>query len=315
MKKKNMILSVAAASALLMSNPMVNKADAASNTTAVQQTKVIYQAYNLNQDQINNLLKKYAATGTVDINKLMAELQAGKAKTSTAANKTATTANKPAATTATSKPAATPAKTTATASKPAATPAKTTATASKPAATPAKTTATASKPAATPAKTTATASKPAATPAKATATASKPAATTPSTSTSTQATSTVSAFEKQVVELTNKERAKNGLAPLTLDTELSKVARVKSQDMSTNNYFDHTSPTYGSPFDMMKQFGISYKAAGENIAKGQATPEEVVEAWMNSEGHRANILSSKFTHIGVGYVAKGNYWTQQFIGK
>jgi len=287
MKKKNMILSVAAASALLMSNPMVNKADAASNTTAVQQTKVIYQAYNLNQDQINNLLKKYAATGTVDINKLMAELQAGKAKTSTAANKTATTANKPAATTATSKPAATPA----------------------------KTTATASKPAATPAKTTATASKPAATPAKATATASKPAATTPSTSTSTQATSTVSAFEKQVVELTNKERAKNGLAPLTLDTELSKVARVKSQDMSTNNYFDHTSPTYGSPFDMMKQFGISYKAAGENIAKGQATPEEVVEAWMNSEGHRANILSSKFTHIGVGYVAKGNYWTQQFIGK
>ena len=273
MKKKNMILSVAAASALLMSNPMVNKADAASNTTAVQQTKVIYQAYNLNQDQINNLLKKYAATGTVDINKLMAELQAGKAKTSTAANKTATTANKPAATTATSKPAATPA------------------------------------------KTTATASKPAATPAKATATASKPAATTPSTSTLTQATSTVSAFEKQVVELTNKERAKNGLAPLTLDTELSKVARVKSQDMSTNNYFDHTSPTYGSPFDMMKQFGISYKAAGENIAKGQATPEEVVEAWMNSEGHRANILSSKFTHIGVGYVAKGNYWTQQFIGK
>ncbi|WP_312098137.1 CAP domain-containing protein [Niallia sp.] len=130
-----------------------------------------------------------------------------------------------------------------------------------------------------------------------------------------KATTSVSAYEKEVVELTNKERAKYGLPALTLDTELSKVAKVKSQDMSTNNYFDHTSPTYGSPFDMMKQFGITYKAAGENIAKGQKTPEEVVNAWMNSEGHRANILSDKFTHIGVGYVENGNYWTQQFIGK
>ena len=130
-----------------------------------------------------------------------------------------------------------------------------------------------------------------------------------------KATASVSAYEKEVVELTNKERAMYGLPALTLDTELSKVAKVKSQDMSTNNYFDHTSPTYGSPFDMMKQFGITYKAAGENIAKGQKTPEEVVNAWMNSEGHRANILSDKFTHIGVGYVENGNYWTQQFIGK
>jgi uncharacterized YkwD family protein len=176
----------------------------------------------------------------------------------------------------------------------------------KPAATPSKP-ATENKPAATPSKP-ATENKPAATP-------SKPATTTPTTNTSTQATSTVSAFEKQVVELTNKERAKHGLSALTLDTELSKVAKAKSQDMSTNNYFDHNSPTYGSPFDMMKKFGISYKAAGENIAKGQKTPEEVVQAWMNSEGHRANILSNKFTHIGVGHVANGNYWTQQFIGK
>ncbi|NRG28177.1 sporulation protein [Bacillus circulans] len=132
---------------------------------------------------------------------------------------------------------------------------------------------------------------------------------------SANASSSVSAFEKQVVDLTNKERAKNGLPALTLDNELSKVAKAKSQDMSANNYFDHTSPTYGSPFDMMKQFGVTYKAAGENIAKGQRTPEEVVNAWMNSEGHRANILSNKFTHIGVGYVENGNYWTQQFIGK
>ena len=85
--------------------------------------------------------------------------------------------------------------------------------------------------------------------------------------------------------------------------------------MKDNNYFDHNSPTYGSPFDMMKQFGISYTSAGENIAQGQQTPEEVVEAWMNSQGHRENIMNASFTHIGVGYVESGNYWTQQFIGK
>lgn len=131
----------------------------------------------------------------------------------------------------------------------------------------------------------------------------------------TQSSSSVSAYEKKVVELTNAERAKQGLAPLTLDTELSKVARIKSQDMKDKNYFDHNSPTYGSPFDMMKSFGISYKSAGENIAMGQTTPEQVVQAWMDSPGHRANIMNSSFTHIGVGYVASGNYWTQQFIGK
>jgi len=125
----------------------------------------------------------------------------------------------------------------------------------------------------------------------------------------------LSQFEQEVVELTNQERAKQGLAPLEIDTELSKVARAKSNDMATNNYFDHNSPTYGSPFDMMKSFGIDYKTAGENIAKGQQTPEEVVNAWMNSEGHRANILNADYTHIGVGYVENGNHWTQQFIGK
>ncbi|WP_371068943.1 CAP domain-containing protein [Sediminibacillus sp. JSM 1682029] len=122
-------------------------------------------------------------------------------------------------------------------------------------------------------------------------------------------------FEQEVVELTNQERAKQGLDPLEIDTELSKVAREKSADMARNGYFDHNSPTYGSPFDMMKQFGISYNTAGENIAKGQRTPEEVVNAWMNSEGHRKNILNGNFTHIGVGYVENGNVWTQQFIGK
>ena len=122
-------------------------------------------------------------------------------------------------------------------------------------------------------------------------------------------------FEQEVVELTNQERAKHGLSALQIDTELSKVAREKSNDMAANNYFAHNSPTYGSPFDMMKSFGISYKTAGENIAQGQRTPAEVVNAWMNSEGHRANILNGDYTHIGVGYVEQGNHWTQQFIGK
>ncbi len=127
--------------------------------------------------------------------------------------------------------------------------------------------------------------------------------------------SELSQFELQVVELTNQERAKNGLQPLQVDNELSRVAREKSRDMAMNGYFDHNSPTYGSPFDMMKSYGISYRAAGENIAQGQKTPQEVVDAWMNSSGHRANILNGEFTHIGVGYVEQGNHWTQQFIGK
>lgn len=127
-------------------------------------------------------------------------------------------------------------------------------------------------------------------------------------------TSEVSSYEKQVVELVNKERASRGLSPLTLNTELSRVARIKSEDMRDNEYFSHNSPTYGSPFDMMKSFGINYRTAGENIAMGQQSPEAVVTAWMNSDGHRANILNANFTQIGVGYAANGNYWTQMFIG-
>lgn len=125
----------------------------------------------------------------------------------------------------------------------------------------------------------------------------------------------VTAYEQEVVRLVNDIRRKNGLSPLTLDWELSRVARYKSQDMKDKGYFSHTSPTYGSPFAMMKSFGISYRTAGENIAKGYSTPEEVVKGWMNSPGHRANILNSSFTHIGVGYVASGSYWTQMFVGR
>ncbi len=124
-----------------------------------------------------------------------------------------------------------------------------------------------------------------------------------------------SSYESEVVRLVNVERQKNGLAPLKEDWQLSRVARYKSQDMKDKGYFSHTSPTYGSPFQMMKSFGISYRSAGENIAKGQSTPAAVVNAWMNSSGHRANILSKSFTHIGVGYVSGGHYWTQMFISK
>ncbi|WP_353947542.1 CAP domain-containing protein [Sporolactobacillus sp. Y61] len=134
-----------------------------------------------------------------------------------------------------------------------------------------------------------------------------------------QSTSQMNAFEKKVVELTNQERTKAGLAPLKSgNAQLAKMARAKSQDMRDRNYFDHQSPTYGSPFDMMKKYGINYRAAGENIAAGQKTPEEVVQGWMNSPGHRANILNANFTTIGVGFVeggSYGTYWTQEFIGE
>lgn len=127
--------------------------------------------------------------------------------------------------------------------------------------------------------------------------------------------SSVLSYEKEVVRLVNEERAKRGLPALTYNWELSRVARYKSQDMKDNKYFSHTSPVYGSPFQMMKSFGITYRSAGENIARGQRSPQAVVNAWMNSSGHRANILNSSFTEIGVGYVADGNYWTQMFIRK
>ncbi|MBT2702476.1 CAP domain-containing protein [Bacillus sp. ISL-35] len=125
----------------------------------------------------------------------------------------------------------------------------------------------------------------------------------------------ISDFESKVIDLTNEQRRKNGLPNLQPDTALSNVAQEKSNDMQAKNYFSHTSPTYGSPFDMMRDFGVSYNSAGENIAMGQQSAEEVVNAWMNSEGHRKNILSPNYTHIGVGHTTQGNYWTQMFIGK
>ncbi|MBU7594312.1 CAP domain-containing protein [Metabacillus halosaccharovorans] len=235
--KKKIILSVVAGAALLMANPLAQKADAASNTT---QAKVYYyQSGNLDQEQINEFIKKYFSN--YQKSTTQKEVEAPKEEQTQIEQQPAT-----------EKPAT-----------------------------------------------------------------GQPAQQQPSQTeeTNEQASYQLSQYEQQVVDLTNQERAKQGLPALKVDLDLSKVAREKSLDMQKNNYFSHTSPTYGSPFDMMKQFGISYKAAGENIAKGQRTPQEVVNAWMNSSGHRQNILSSNFTHIGVGYVAEGNYWTQQFIGK
>jgi len=130
------------------------------------------------------------------------------------------------------------------------------------------------------------------------------------------AQSSVKAYEDEVARLVNVERAKNGLPALTMNWELSRVARYKSQDMVNKNYFSHTSPTYGSPFKMMESYGIKFTSAGENIAYGQRTPTEVMNGWMNSPGHRANILSPSYTQIGVGLAKTSNgvcYWTQMFI--
>lgn len=129
-----------------------------------------------------------------------------------------------------------------------------------------------------------------------------------------QTDSQVLSYEAEVVRLVNEVRAENGLEPLKLNWELSRVARYKSQDMKDKNYFSHTSPTFGSPFQMIRNFGLSYRTAGENIARGYATPKAVMEGWMNSPSHRANILKASYRQIGVGYVAQGNYWTQHFIG-
>lgn len=136
------------------------------------------------------------------------------------------------------------------------------------------------------------------------------------TSSSTE-TSNMNSDEKEVFDLINKQRTNNGLAALKNDSEVQRVARIKAQDMVNNNYFSHTSPTYGSPFDMLKSFKISYKTAGENIA-GNSSNSSAVTAWMNSSGHKANILNSNFNYTGIGVVSSPKYgkmYVQLFIGK
>jgi uncharacterized YkwD family protein len=119
-----------------------------------------------------------------------------------------------------------------------------------------------------------------------------------------------SSYAEQVANLVNQERAKAGLQPLQMDASLSKMALDKAKDMYNNRYFDHNSPTYGSPFDMMNAYGIHYSYAGENIAMGQRSPQEVMNAWMNSQGHRENILNAHYHKIGVAYY--NGEWVQEF---
>ena len=129
--------------------------------------------------------------------------------------------------------------------------------------------------------------------------------------------STMNADEKEVFDLINKQRTNNGLTALKVDGEVQRVARIKAQDMVDNNYFSHNSPIYGSPFDMLKSFGISYKTAGENIA-GNSSNSEAVNSWMNSSGHKANILNKNFNYTGIGVVSSKKYgkmYVQIFIGK
>ena len=133
----------------------------------------------------------------------------------------------------------------------------------------------------------------------------------------TTSTSGLTTDELEVFNLINEQRTKNGLSALKIDSEVQNVARIKAQDMVNNNYFSHTSPTYGSPFDMLNSFKVSYKTAGENIA-GNSSNSAAVTAWMNSSGHKANILNSSFNYTGIGVVKGSKYgkiYVQMFIRK
>ena len=138
-----------------------------------------------------------------------------------------------------------------------------------------------------------------------------------SNSSGTTTTSILSSDEQEVFNLINQQRANNGLASLKVDAEVQRVAKIKAQDMVANNYFSHISPTYGSPFDMLNSFRILYKSAGENIA-GNSSNQAAVTAWMNSSGHKANILNSSYNYTGIGVVSSPTYgkvYVQMFIGK
>ncbi|UNC90689.1 CAP domain-containing protein [Candidatus Contubernalis alkaliaceticus] len=127
----------------------------------------------------------------------------------------------------------------------------------------------------------------------------------------------LTADEQMMFTLVNQERVKYGLSPLKIDMDLVRIARLKSQDMVNLNYFSHQSPTYGSPFDMMRNAGIRYIRAGENLA-GSSTVQRAHTSLMNSPGHRANILNAHYTHIGIGIVNGSQYgkiFTQMFIQK
>lgn len=138
-----------------------------------------------------------------------------------------------------------------------------------------------------------------------------------SSSSGTTTSGTMTADEQEVFNLINKQRTNNGLVALKVDSEVQRVAKIKAQDMVDNNYFSHTSPIYGSPFNMLTNFKVSYKSAAENIA-GNSSNSVAVTAWMNSSGHKANILNSSYNYTGIGVVSSKTYgkiYVQMFIGK
>lgn len=123
--------------------------------------------------------------------------------------------------------------------------------------------------------------------------------------------------ETEMLNLINSERSKAGLKPLSANNEVTKLARLKSKDIADKNYFSHVSPTYGSPFEMLKSYNVSYLYAGENLAKNQNV-QAAHQSLMNSPGHKKNIMSNNFTEVGIGVVtSQGNtkVYTQIFIGK
>ena len=137
------------------------------------------------------------------------------------------------------------------------------------------------------------------------------------TTTNKDVASSASELEKELLTLINQKRAAYGLSAFSFDTVLQKTARAKAEDLVANNYFSHNSPTYGTPFEMMKSFGVTYKTAGENIA-GNSTLEGAVNAWMNSQGHRENILNNAYNLTGIGVVKSNTYgyvMVQMFIGR
>jgi len=127
----------------------------------------------------------------------------------------------------------------------------------------------------------------------------------------------LTADQQHMLDLINQERSKAGVGPLKIDAKLQSMAQAKSADMVAKAYFNHTSPTYGSPFDMMNTFGISYSSAGENIA-GNSSVDKAHVALMNSPGHKENILKASYNYIGIGITASPTYgeiFAQDFIGR
>ena len=125
-----------------------------------------------------------------------------------------------------------------------------------------------------------------------------------------------SPYELEVVRLVNEVRKEYGLTELTTNSSLSAAADCRAEEIKT--LFSHTRPDNTSCSTVLSEFGMSYSMMGENIAEGQSTPEEVVDCWLNSPGHRANILNPNFKYIGVGHTSGGgmyrNYWVQLFVG-